>query len=84
MDARDKLRKFLDDNGIQFKWFAAQLGMNPKALYLILGKKKPIPKKYWKQVILKTKNHITLEDLADIDLDFDQEIENKKSKKKKD
>jgi hypothetical protein len=81
MNIQEKLKKYLTDNGIQIKWFAQKIGMNPTAFYAILYQKKSVPKKYWKAIILLTNRKISLKDLAEIDLDDQQDSGNKKSKK---
>lgn len=78
MDVRDKLAKYLKENGIQSKWFAEKIGMNQKVLSNILNQKAPIPRKYWKRIIIMTKYEITLNDLADVHFDR-QEVDIKKS-----
>ena len=80
MKLGEKLRKYLDDNGLHYNWFEMQVGMPPKSLYAILDCRKKMPQKYWKAVIILTQNHITLNDLAEID---NEEIDPKRRKKTK-
>lgn len=81
MDVRDKLRKYLDDRGTEYKWFAESIGMSPSIFYLILSKKKPIPKKYWKAIILLTDRKITLNDLAGIHFEDEEQKPKRKNPK---
>jgi len=81
MDVRDKLRQYLDDHGTEYKWFAEKIGMSPGVFYLVLAKKKPIPKKYWKTIILLTDRKITLNDLAGIHFEDERQKPNRKNPK---
>lgn len=62
----ERLKKYIEDNGIQRKWFAEKIGMKPSYLYLILSGKRPIPKKYWLKIIQLTNNHFKVEDFLDV------------------
>jgi hypothetical protein len=81
IDPRDKIRKYLNDNGMEMKWFSLKVGIDPRIFYMIMAKKRPIPKKYWKAIIILTNGKISLQDLAEIDLNDNQEIDTKKYEK---
>lgn len=65
MLARYKLKKYLEEKGIQHKWFAEKIGMRPSYLYAILAGRRKVPKKYWKAIILITNHTFTVEDFLD-------------------
>lgn len=58
-----KLKKFFEDKGMQRGWIAKKIGINPKYFYQIIHGSFPMPKKYWKGLILVTGGAVTLEDL---------------------
>ena len=64
----EKLKKYIDDNGIQKKWFAEKIGVKPQYLYLILEGQRPIPKKCWLKIIELTHKNFKLEEfLQDVE-----------------
>ena len=65
MLANLKLKKYLEDNGIQKKWFAQKMGIPPSQLSHIVNLNKSIPKKYWKVIITLTNGKIKLEDFIE-------------------
>ena len=77
MDVRDKIKKYLDDNGIKPQWFAKKIGMNAKQFYMVLAKKVSIPQKYWKAIVETSNYKISLNDLLEASL---AEIEAKEKK----
>lgn len=83
MDVREKLKNFLKENGLQQKWFAEKIGINPHTFYVILQQGKPFPKKYWKAIILLTNREISIYDLAEIDIEEVRQELKKPTKKRK-
>jgi len=61
-----KLRKYLDDRGLRYGWFAKErLGMSPTFFSCILHGKAQMPIKYWRTIIEVTDGIMTLEDFFD-------------------
>ncbi len=61
-----KLRKYLDDRGIRYGWFAREkLGVSPTFFSSILKGKVKMPMKYWRAIIHATDGFMTLEDFFD-------------------
>lgn len=59
-----KLRKYLDDRGLRYGWFAEhELGMSRSYFSSVLKGHVKLPQKYWKQIVIATEGEIQLEDL---------------------
>jgi hypothetical protein len=65
MALKDKLKKYFNETGIQRKWFAEKLGMNPYQFYHMASGYSPLPKKYWPTIIELTDGEVTLGDLLE-------------------
>lgn len=61
----EKLKNYLDDNGIEYKWFSLKVGMSTSQFNFVLSHRRGIPAKYWNNIVKVTRGEITLQDLAD-------------------
>lgn len=68
----EKIRCYLESNGLQSRWFAEKLGISKAYFYNILAGRASLPKKQWKLIIEMTKGEITLYDIL---TDYFSEIE---------
>lgn len=59
----EKVRNYLENNGLQSRWFAEKLGISKQYFYNILAGRASLPKKQWKLMIEMTKGEITLYDI---------------------
>lgn len=75
MSLGKKLQDYFKENGLQMKWFAEKLGMPKQQLYQVIGGYAPLPKKYWKKMIILTGGKITLRDILEKSLLSIEEIE---------
>jgi len=67
-----KLKKYLYDNGIMLKWFAAQIGISrPTLSKYLLGTGK-MPAKAYHKIVLSTKGKISMKELLN---DFLNEVQ---------
>lgn len=60
----EKLQEYFDEHGIMAKWFGEKCGMLSQEIDRYKRKTK-VPVKYWKNVIIYSKGHITLRDLLE-------------------
>lgn len=58
-----RLRAYLKNNGIQFKWFASQIGMSENSFSQVTAGRVGLPLDYWEKVVELTQGKITIEDL---------------------
>lgn len=75
MRLETKLKDYFKSNGLQMKWFAEQLGIPKQQLYQVIGGHAPLPKKYWKKVVVLTHGKITLYDILLEHLSNIEEVE---------
>lgn len=69
---REKLKNYLENNGIQKNWFVDQLETNGTTFYHILNNKINIPIRFWRKIISKTHNEVTFEDLVRDFVEFEK------------
>lgn len=75
MSLETKLKDYFKENGLQMKWFAEKLGMSKQQLYQVIGGHAPVPKRYWKKMVILTRGKITLHDILEQRLSNIEEIE---------
>jgi predicted transcriptional regulator len=71
----NKLKNYLDDNGIRLSWFAEKIGISVGTLSKFLKGKGKLPKKCWKKVVVVTKGKISMKELVSEFLIDTQEFE---------
>lgn len=75
MKLQEKLKKYFEDTGVQKKWFAEKIGMEPNFFYQIMHGNVTLPQTYWRNVIMLTRGKITFADLVEYYFDYPDDIE---------
>ena len=75
--------EFFERSGIQKKWFAERIGIEPKYFYQIVTGRFTLPKKYWAEVIEMTNGKISFADILEAHLNC-PELVNVEGRGKKD
>lgn len=60
----EKLKNYLEDNGIRLSWFAEKIGISVGTLSKFLKGKGKLPKKSWKKVVIATKGKISMKEMV--------------------
>lgn len=61
----EKLHNYFENTGVQKKWLALRLGMEPHYFYHVLSGNRTIPQRYWKGIIELTNGKISMKDLLE-------------------
>lgn len=59
----NKLKEYFKEHGVQMMWFAEKLEMDKQQFYQICAGGRPLPDKYWKELIRLTKGYVTIYDI---------------------
>ncbi len=71
----ERLKKFLNENGIKKKYFATELGITNNLFSKMMTNPGKIPKKYWVKIEKLTRGYVTADDfLNDLVMRLRKEI----------